>query len=104
MFEDGTAALEDHLPEAQPPAQAILALILLAVGNLHGLVPRIGTMSQLLSGFRHPLPLRGGERTGEGAVSIAWRFMKSGLLCRSHIMLSVSGRWRHATGRGGMPS
>ncbi len=35
---------------------------------------RFGPLNRPLSGLRHPLPLRGGEGKGEGAVSIASRF------------------------------
>jgi len=44
--------------------------------SLHDVSRRIGTMNRPLSGLRHPLPLRGGEGMGEGAVSIASRFME----------------------------
>jgi hypothetical protein len=35
---------------------------------------RFAPLNRPLSGLRHPLPLRGGEGKGEGAVSIASRF------------------------------
>jgi hypothetical protein len=35
---------------------------------------RFESLNRPLSGLRHPLPLRGGEGKGEGAVSIASRF------------------------------
>ena len=39
---------------------------------------RFAPLNRPLSGLRHPLPLRGGEGKGEGAVSIASRFRGRG--------------------------
>jgi hypothetical protein len=45
-------------------------------GSDHDVLPRIWGMNQPLSGLRHPLPLRGGEGQGVGAVSIALLFVE----------------------------
>ena len=50
---------------------------------------RFAPLNRPLSGLRHPLPLRGGEGKGEGAVSIASRFMGRESRCLRWKMLAT---------------